>query len=97
MSAKKKDCAPRAKGAINMLLKTSLPRRSAHAINDARARLRAVGHEQHIFSDRNTRWIVVSKLKEETQAKIVSTSQGSQTAGKRIFLEHGLRLKGGQQ
>ena len=88
-----------------MLLKTSLPRRSAHkkvralidAINDARARLRAVGHEQHIFSDRNTRWIVVSKLKEETQAKIVSTSQGSQTAGKRIFLEHGLRLKGGQQ
>ena len=77
MSAKKKDCAPRAKGAINMLLKTSLPRRSAHkkvralidAINDARAYLREVGHEQQIVGSKTNIGVQVSKLKEETQER----------------------------
>ena len=62
---------------INKLLKARLPHGSAHkkvsapidVMTDARARLRTVVHEEHIIGNKNTIGILVSKLKEETQAR----------------------------
>ena len=66
-----------AESAINRQLKTKLPCGLSHrkvkalidAINDARASLRAVGHEQQLFGSSIILGILVSKLKEESQAR----------------------------
>ena len=91
--------------AINTLLRTKLPRGSAHkkvktltdVINKARTLLMAVGQEHRLFSVKTTIEIQVSNLKEETQSRwylYLTKASGRQ---EEVLFGRGLESRGGQQ